>query len=66
MAGETYVEAAELDVFVRRQNLIDPSQAPEEAMRLYLKDRLGRNIAINELEHFISSDGKVIYRVQFK
>src|SRR5215470_58609 len=65
-AGETYVEAFELDGFMRRQNRIEPSQTPEEAMRLYLLDRLGRKVAINELEHFTSSDGKVIYRVRFK
>jgi hypothetical protein len=65
-AGETYVEAAELDRFLRRQNRIEPSQTPEGAMRLYLLDRLGRDVAVNELEHFTSSDGKVIYRVRFK
>src|SRR5262244_1787231 len=29
-AGETYVEAAELDGFLRRQNRIEPSQTPKE------------------------------------
>jgi hypothetical protein len=65
-AGETYVEAAELDGFLRRQNRIEPSQTPKEAMRLYLRDRLGRNVVIYGLEHFTSSDGKMIYRVRFK
>lgn len=65
-AGETYVEAAELDGFLRRQNRIELSQAPKEAMRLYLRDRLERNVAIDELEHFTSPDGKMIYRVRFK
>jgi hypothetical protein len=65
-AGETYVEAAELDGFLRRQNQIELSQTPKEAMRLYLRDRLERNVAIDELEHFTSPDGKVIYRVRYK
>jgi hypothetical protein len=69
-AGETYVGAAELDGFMRRQNRIEPSQTPpqtlNDTMRLYLRDRLGRNVAIDELEHFTSSDGEVIYRVRFK
>jgi hypothetical protein len=65
-AGETYVEAAELDGFLKRQNRVDLARTPEEAMRLYLRDRLERNVAINGWEHFTSSDGKVIYRVWYK
>jgi hypothetical protein len=65
-AGETYVEAAELDGFLRRQNRIELSQTLEEAMRLYLRDRLERNVAIDRLEHFISHDGKMIYKVWYK
>ena len=65
-AGETYVEAAELDGFLRRQGRNELSQTPEEAMRLYLRDKLEGNVEIGELKHFISSDGKVIYKVRFK
>lgn len=65
-AGETYIEAAELDGFLRRQNRIEMSQTPKEAMRLYLRDRLERNVAIEEWEYFTSPDGKVIYRVRYK
>ena len=65
-AGETYVDAAELDIFLRSQNRIELSQTPEEAMRLYLRDRLGSKAAIDELERFTSSDGRVVYRVRFK
>ena len=65
-AGETFVEAAELDVFLRDQNRIELSQTPKEAMRLYLRDRLGRNAVIDELERFTSPAGKVIYRIRFK
>jgi hypothetical protein len=65
-AGETYVEAAELDGFLRRQGRNEQSQTPKEAMRLYLRNRLERNVAIDEMEHFTSSDGKVIYKVRFK
>jgi hypothetical protein len=65
-AGETYVGADELDVFLKRQNRVELSQAPKEAMRLYLRDRLGKDVAIDELEYFTSSDGKLIYRVRFK
>jgi hypothetical protein len=65
-AGETYVQAAELDVFLRRRNQIELSQTPKEAVRLYLRDKLERNVAIAELKHFTSPDGKVIYWVRFK
>ena len=65
-AGETYVEAAELDGFLRRQNRIEPSQTPKEAMRLYLRYKLERNVSIAELKHYKSPDGKVIYWVRFK
>lgn len=63
---ETYVKAAELDVFLKRRNQIELSQTPKEALRLYLRDRLERNVAIDELKHFTSHDGKVIYWVRFK
>ena len=65
-AGETYVGADELEVFLKRQNRIELSKTPNEAMRLYLLDKFGMDIAIDELEHFTSPDGKLIYRVRFK
>jgi hypothetical protein len=65
-AGETYVEAAELEVFLRQRNQIELSQTPEEALRLYLRDRLERNVAIDESKRFTAPDGKVIYWVRFK
>src|SRR5262245_35944584 len=64
--GQTYVGADELDVFLKRQNRVELSQAPKEAVRLYLRDRLGKEFAIDELEYFTSPDGKLIYRVRFK
>ena len=64
--GETFVGAGELDVFLKRQNRVELSQTPKEAIRLYLRDRLGNEVAIDELEYFTSSDGKLIYRVRFK
>jgi len=64
--GETYVQAAELDVFLRKRNQTKLSQTPKEAIRLFLRDRLERNVAIDELKHFTSPDGKVIYWVRFK
>jgi hypothetical protein len=65
-AGETYVQAAELDVFLKGRNQIKLSQTPKEAIRLFLRDKLERNVAIDELKHFTSPDGKVIYWVRFK
>jgi hypothetical protein len=65
-AGETLVGADELEVFLKRQNRIELSQTPNEAMRLYLLDKFGMDIVIDELEHFTSPDGKLIYRVRFK
>jgi hypothetical protein len=65
-AGETYVQAAELDIFLRRLNQTELAQSPQEAIRLFLRDRLERNVAIDELKHFTSPDGKVIYWVRFK
>src|SRR5215475_3394970 len=57
-AGETYVWADELDAFLKIQNRVELSQTPKEAMRLYLRDRLGKDAAIGELEYLTSSDGK--------
>jgi hypothetical protein len=65
-ADENYIGADELDVFLKRQNRIELSQTPNEAIRLYLLDKFGRDVAIDDLEHFTSSDGKLIYRVRFK
>jgi hypothetical protein len=65
-AGETYIEAAELEVFLSKQNQIELSQTPEEALRLYLRNRLEKDVAIDELKSFASPDGKVIYWVRFK
>jgi hypothetical protein len=65
-ADETYIGADELDVFLKRQNRIELSQTPNEAIRLYLLDKYGRDVEIDGLEQFSSSDGKLIYRVRFK
>jgi hypothetical protein len=65
-AGETYVGADELDVFLKGQNRIELSQTPNEAVRFYLRDKFGWDVAIGALEHFTSPDGKLIYRVRFK
>jgi hypothetical protein len=65
-AGETYIQEADLDVFLRNRNHLELSRTPEEAIRLYLRDKLEKNVAIDELEHFRSPDGKVIYWVRFK
>ena len=65
-AGETDVGADELDDFLKRQNRLELAQTPKEAMRLYLLDRLGKDDAIDELEHITSPEGKLIYRVRFK
>jgi hypothetical protein len=65
-AGRTYVGADELDVYLKRQNKIELAQTPNEAIRLYLQDKFGRDVVIDGLEYFTSSDGKLIYRVRFK
>jgi len=65
-AGETYVEAGDLDEFLTGKNRPELSRTPKEAMRLYLSDKLERNVAIDKLEPFTASDGKVVYKVWFK
>ena len=65
-ADEINIGADELDAFLKRQNRTELSQTPNEAIRLYLIDKFGREVAIDDLEHFTSSDGKLIYRVRFK
>jgi len=68
-AGETYVEAVEaddLDEYLKGKNRTELSRTPKEAMRLYLSDKLERNVVIDKLEPFTASDGKVIYKVWFK
>ncbi|HEX5085804.1 MAG TPA: hypothetical protein VFY40_27545 [Blastocatellia bacterium] len=64
--GETYVEDAELKFFLSGRNQNELSQTPEEALRLYLRDKLASDVAIDELKRFTSPDGKVIYWVRFK
>jgi hypothetical protein len=65
-AVETYIEADALDAFLKAQNKAGLSGNPKEAARLYLKDRLEKNVAIINLEPFITPDGKVIYKIWFK
>ncbi|MGH9854475.1 MAG: hypothetical protein ACREBD_31915 [Blastocatellia bacterium] len=65
-AGETYVEAGDLDGFLTGKNRPELSRTPKEAMRLYLSDKLERNVAIDKLEPLTTPDGKVIYKVWFK
>lgn len=63
---ETYVGADELDVFLKTQNRPELTQTPKEAIRLYLQERFGKNVAIETLDLFTSPDGKVIYKVRLK
>ncbi|MGE0131055.1 MAG: hypothetical protein AB7U82_23500 [Blastocatellales bacterium] len=65
-AVETYVEADALDAFLKEQNKAGLSGDQKEAARLYLKDRLEKNVAIINLEPFTTPDGKVIYKIWFK
>ncbi|MGH9769623.1 MAG: hypothetical protein ACREAB_19535 [Blastocatellia bacterium] len=64
-AVETYIEADELNAFLKKQNRNELSQTPKEAIQLYLRDRFEKNVAIN-IEPFTSPGGKVIYKVWFK
>jgi len=60
-AVETYIEADALAEFLKGQN-----STPKEAARLYLRNRLGKNFAIVNIEPFSTPDGKAIYKVWFK
>jgi hypothetical protein len=65
-AVETYIEADALDAFLKEHNKTALSGNPKEAARLYLKDRLEKNVAIINLEPGATPDGKVIYKIWFK
>jgi len=67
-AGESAetIEAEALDAFLKEQNRTELFQTPKEAMRLYWRDRLGKNVVIIDIEPFTSPAGKVIYKVWFK
>lgn len=65
-AVETYIEAGALDAFLKAQNKTGLAGNPKEAARLYLKDRLEKNVAIIKLESSSTPDGEVIYKIWFK
>ncbi|MCG3163586.1 MAG: hypothetical protein JMDDDDMK_05025 [Acidobacteria bacterium] len=65
-AVETYIEADALNAFLKERNKAGLSGNPKEAARLFLKDRLEKNVAIINIEPFTTPDGKVIYKIWFK
>ncbi len=65
-AVETYIEADVLNDFLKAQNKNRLSWPPKEAARLYLRDRLEKNVAILNLEPFTTPEGRVIYKIWFK
>jgi len=66
-AGATYlvIEADELLTFLEKQNKDELSQYPKEAIPLYLRDKLNKNVTVVDFKPFISSK-RAGYRVWFK
>lgn len=67
-AGAIYrvIEAGELQAFLERQNKTELTQFPQEAIPLYLRDQLKRDVTVVDLKSFIAPNGKAGYRVWFK
>lgn len=65
-AAETYIEADALNAFLKEQNRTELSRTPKDAMQLYWRGRIGKNVAIVNIEPFINPDGKMIYKVWYK
>lgn len=66
-AGETIhlIEFNELQAFLQRQNRPELVNSPQEALRLYLREQLRREVTIIDQERF-TQDGRPGYRVRFK
>jgi hypothetical protein len=67
-AGENYtvIEFGELTSFLERQGRTDLSQSPAEAIPLYLRDKLKREVTLLEFKPLMISNGKPAYKVSFK
>ena len=67
-AGENYtvIEFGELTSFLERQGRTDLSQSPKEAIPLYLRDKLKRDVTLVEFKPLMISNGKPAYKVSFK
>jgi hypothetical protein len=67
-AGENYtiIEFGELTSFLEGQNRTDLSQSPAEAIPLYLRDKLKRDVTLLEFKPLMISNGKPAYKVLFK
>jgi hypothetical protein len=67
-AGENYTVIGfdELTNFLQRQGRTDLSQSPAEAIPLYLRDKLKREVTLVEFKPLMISNGKPAYKVSFK
>jgi hypothetical protein len=51
---------------LKRQNKIELALVPQEAIALYLRDRLKREVTLVDFEPFTTPNGNAGYRVWFK
>lgn len=66
-AGETiHIEIEKLRAFLNRLNRPELLNSPQEAIVLYLRDQLRREVTIINQEQFVQEDGRLAYRVRFK
>lgn len=66
-AGETiYIEIAKLRAFLERQNRPELLNSPREAIVLYLRDQLRRDVTILGQEELFTRNGHSGYLVRFK
>lgn len=67
-AGETIhiIEINELRAFLQRQNKPELLNSPREAIVLYLRDQLRRDVTIIGQEEPFTQNGQPGYRVRFK
>jgi hypothetical protein len=68
LAGSTsrLVDAGELMDFLKRQNKTELARLPEEALTLYLRDQLKREVELVDVKPFYTPNGNAGYDVRFK
>jgi hypothetical protein len=60
------VEAGELQAFLQRQNRLELTNSPREAITLYLRDQLKRDITDLYYIPLTNSEGRIVYRIWYK
>jgi hypothetical protein len=66
VVSDLAIESEDLTAFLEDQNRTELTKFPQEAIPLYLRDKLKREVTILDFKSFIAPDGKTGYRVRFR